>query len=214
MTIEICCDGFDKALVAQKAGADRVELCADLEIGGTTPTHETISRAIRSLDIPVNVLIRPRGGDFVFTDEEIAVMLDDIRFCGQEKANGVVIGALDKDGCIDMKASELLVRTARERGLSVTYHRAIDVSSDIFKSLEDILALKVDRVLTSGGKATAFEGLENLEKMQEIILARGSRVHLMPGSGVSASNVTEILKRTGAEEIHGSRTEIIEAARS
>lgn len=217
MTIEICCDGFEKALDAEKAGADRIELCQELEIGGTTPSHETIRKAAESLNIPVNVLIRPRGGNFVYSPSEVAQILDDIRFCGDlrsggKKVNGVVFGALGNDGSVDLESTTRMVEEARSMGLSTTFHRAIDESRDIFQALRDIISIRgIDRILTSGGSTDAYSGRQTIAEMVE---KAAGRISIMAGCGVTASNAVAIAAATGISEIHGSRLEIISALNS
>lgn len=217
MTIEICCDGFQKALAARDAGADRIELCQELGIGGTTPPHETIRKVVGALNIPVNVLIRPRGGDFVYAHSEVGQILDDIRFCGEllengKRVNGVVFGALRKDGSVDVDATREMVREAQCHGLSTTFHRAIDESVDIFRSLQDIMGIGgIDRILTSGGASDAYSGRQTIAEMVERSVGR---ISIMAGCGVTATNASAIVTATGIHEIHGSRLEIIPALRS
>ena len=217
MIIEICCDGFEKALAAERAGADRIELCQELSIGGTTPSHETIRRVVDSLNIPVNVLIRPRGGNFVYSPAEVGQILDDIRFCGELRAggkrvNGVVFGALREDGSVDVESTRKMVLEARKYSLSTTFHRAIDESSDIFKALRDIIDIGgVDRILTSGGASDAYSGRQVIAEMVE---TAAGRISIMAGCGVTAANAMAIVSATGIHEIHGSRLEIISALRS
>lgn len=217
MTIEICCDGFEKALSACEAGADRIELCQELAIGGTTPPHETIRRVVGALNIPVNVLIRPRGGDFAYAHSEVGQILDDIRFCGEllengKKVNGVVFGALLRDGSVDTDATREMAREAHRQGLSTTFHRAIDESADIFKNLQAIMDIGgIDRILTSGGASDAYSGRMVIAEM--VRMAHG-KLSIMAGCGVTAANATAIAAATGIHEIHGSRLEIIPALRS
>lgn len=211
ITIEICCDGSGKALEAQAAGAGRIELCADLPVGGITPPHEVIVRTVRALEIPVNVLVRPRAGDFRYTPAEIRTLLEDIRFCADAGADGVVVGALDGAGDVDVPTCRALIGLARNLGLSVTFHRAIDEAADLFRALDAVLSLRPDRILTSGGAPSAFEGRAAIARM--VRRAHGHAISIMPGAGVTADNVRRILEETGAAEIHGSRLEIIEAAR-
>ena len=217
MIIEICCDGFGKALSACEAGADRIELCQELPIGGTTPPHETIREVVGALNIPVNVLIRPRGGDFVYAHSEVGQILDDIRFCGElrengRRVNGVVFGALLRDGSIDADATRKMVREAHRQGLSTTFHRAIDESADIFSSLQAIMDIGgIDRILTSGGASDAYSGKQTIAEM---VAKAAGRISIMAGCGVTAANATAIAAATGIHEIHGSRLEIISAMKS
>ena len=196
---EICCGSLQSALNAQEAGANRVELCSALNLGGITPSYGTIEMARKMLDIDINVLIRTRGGDFLYDSDEVAVMIRDIRACASIGVQGVVIGALDPLGNIDMDCCRALVATAKNFDLSVTFHRAIDRAYDIFTALEDAIALDVDRVLTSGGKPSAHEGMETIAKMNQIA---DGRVIIMPGAGINAGNIKEIISTTGVSEVH------------
>ena len=196
---EICCGSLQSALNAQEAGANRVELCSALNLGGITPSYGTIEMARKMLDIDINVLIRTRGGDFLYDSDEVAVMIRDIRACASIGVQGVVIGALDPLGNIDMDCCRALVATAKNFGLSVTFHRAIDRAYDIFTALEDVIALDVDRILTSGGKPSAHEGMETIAKMNQIA---DGRVIIMPGAGINAGNIKEIISTTGVSEVH------------
>mgnify|MGYP003292170257 FL=1 len=193
---EICCGSLQSALNAQEAGANRVELCPALNLGGITPSYGTIEMARKMLDIDINVLIRTRGGDFLYDSDEVAVMIRDIRACASIGVQGV---ALDPLGNIDMDCCRALVATAKNFGLSVTFHRAIDRAYDIFTALEDVIALDVDRILTSGGKPSAHEGMETISKMNQIA---DGRVIIMPGAGINAGNIKEIISTTGVSEVH------------
>ena len=205
---EICSGSLQSALNAQEAGVHRVELCSALSLGGITPSYGFIEMARKRLKIDVNVLIRPRQGDFLYDSDEIAVMIRDIIACAQMGVNGVVIGALDPYGNVDMDACRAMVAVAKHHGLSVTFHRAIDRSCNIMAALEDVISLGADRILSSGGKRTSYEGLEVLAKMNE---AAAGRIIIMPGGGVNAENIKEILEVTGAEEIHFSGSETLQS---
>ena len=185
-----------------------MELCSALSLGGITPSYGFIEMARKRLKIDVNVLIRPRQGDFLYDSDEIAVMIRDIIACAQMGVNGVVIGALDPYGNVDMDACRAMVAVAKHHGLSVTFHRAIDRSCNIMAALEDVISLGADRILSSGGKRTSYEGLEVLAKMNE---AAAGRIIIMPGGGVNAENIKEILEVTGAEEIHFSGSETLQS---
>ena len=202
---EICCGSLESALNAQEAGADRIELCSALALGGITPSYGLIEQVRKRVKKEMNVLIRPRHGDFLYEPEEVAVMIADIQACARIGVNGVVLGALDPYGNVDMDSCRAMVAVAKHLGLSVTFHRAMDRARDIMEALDDAMALGVDRVLTSGGKPTAQQGLDVLAQMNR--LAAG-RTIIMPGSGVNAGNIKEILEVSGAREIHfsGSQT--------
>lgn len=201
MLVEICCDGLEAAMAAVGARADRIELCADLSCGGLTPPHEVLDSAV-TLGVPVNVLIRPREGDFVYSDSEIHHILFNVAYCGNVGVNGVVIGALTDDGMVDMPLCKDIVDMARSYGLSVTFHRAIDRTVDIMSALDDVLSLGVDRVLTSGGAESAIEGRETIKQM---VQRAGDRAVILAGAGVTPENAADLIKFTGVKEIHGSR---------
>ena len=205
---EICCGSLQSALNAQEAGANRVELCSALSLGGLTPSYGFIELARKRLKIDVNVLIRPRQGDFLYDSDEVAVMIRDITACAQMGVNGVVIGALDPFGNVDADACRAMVAVAKHHGMSVTFHRAIDRACNIMAALEDVISLGADRVLSSGGKPTSLEGVETLARMNA---AAAGRIIIMPGGGVNAGNIGEILKGSGAEEIHFSGSETIQS---
>ncbi len=202
MLVEICCDGLEAARVAVGAGADRIELCTDLACGGITPPHEILDEAV-TLGVPVNVLIRPREGDFVYNDSEIHHILFNIAYCGNVGVNGVVIGALTDDGRVDIPLCKDIVDLARSYGLSITFHRAIDRTADIMEALDDVLSLGVDRILTSGGAESAPEGKETIKKM---VKRAGNKAIILAGAGITPGNATELIEYTGVKEIHGSRT--------
>ena len=222
--VEICCDGIEAARKAFSAGADRIELCRDLSVGGVTPSREDILSAVAAAPCPVHVLIRPRGGDFNYSEAEIRQMLDDIRFCGEAGAGAVVIGALTPRRQIDGKTGGRLVEAARENGLGVTWHRSIDATPDPLEALEDVIALGVDRVLTSGGAASAWKGRDTLAEMAVLAEQRflenletgriTDKVLILPGCGITAANVRGLVAVTGVSEVHGSRLEILNALRA
>ena len=205
---EICSGSLQSALNAQEAGADRVELCSALSLGGLTPSYGFIELARKRLKIDVNVLIRPRQGDFLYDSDEIAVMIRDIIACAQMGVNGVVIGALDQFGNVDVDACRAMVAVAKHHGMSVTFHRAIDRACNIMAALEDVISLGADRILSSGGKPTSLEGLETLEQMNA---AAAGRITIMPGGGVNAGNIRQILEVSGAQEIHFSGSQTIQS---
>lgn len=201
MLVEICCDSLEAARVAVGAGADRIELCSDLACGGLTPPHDILDEAV-TFGVPVNVLIRPREGDFVYSDSEIHHILFNIAYCGNVGVNGVVIGALTDDGRVDMDLCKDIVDLARSYGLSITFHRAIDRTADIMEALDDVLSLGVDRILTSGGAESAPEGKEIIRKM---VKRAGNKAIILAGAGITPENAAELIKYTGVKEIHGSR---------
>ncbi|WP_233843924.1 copper homeostasis protein CutC [Dyella sp. 2HG41-7] len=198
MSLEIAAGSFASALAAQEGGADRVELCGSLAEGGITPSYGTLAMVRERVRIPVYVLIRPRGGDFLFDDAEFDIMCRDVETCARVGLDGVVIGALDADGQIDPRCSEL-VRTAGKLG--VTFHRAIDASADLSRSLESIIGLGCERVLTSGGHANALAGAQVIARLVE---QAGDRISIMAGAGIRSTNLVEIAGLSKAHEFHGS----------
>ena len=222
--IESCCTTLDGALAAEARGADRIELCTDLSVGGLTPPRDLIRETVSRLSIPVNVLIRPASGsrpaanrharpdrashpslggfsalDFVYDEEAVSQMESDIAFCRSAGAAGVVVGALTPDGAIDLPAMRRLVAAAGP--LSVTFHRAFDVcSEDPFQAVDKIISLLCTRLLTSGMAPTAWEGRELIARL---VRHAGDRLIIMPGSGVRPDNLTALAAATSAPEFHG-----------
>jgi len=194
---EVCVDSVAGVRAASEAGADRVELCGDLLEGGTTPSRGMIRRARTIAGIALNVMIRPRGGDFLFADDEFAIMETDVDTARAEGADGVVIGLLNADGRIDAGRTGELI--ARARPLSVTFHRAFDMTPDAFEALETLVKLGVDRVLTSGQEASVLEGLPLIA---ELIRRADGRIIVMPGGGITARNVARIVAGAKPREIH------------
>lgn len=204
MTVEICCDSLQAAKTAAGSGADRIELCADLSCGGLTPSHELIDE-VSTLGVPVNILIRPRAGDFVYNEHDIHHILFNIAYCGNSKINGVVIGALTREGKVDIPLCRDMVDLARSYNLSITFHRAIDESADIMAALDDVLSLGIERILTSGGRPSAPEGADVIKKMVE---RAAGRTVIMAGAGITPENVKNLIAETGVSEVHGSRAGI------
>ena len=205
LVLERCCTSAGEVREALANGASRAELCEELEVGGVTPSEENIRAAVAT-GLPVNVVVRPRGGSFVFSEEEKYSMLRSISMCRRLGAHGVVIGALKPDGSVDMPLMrELMAEASGENGgsrLSVTFHRAFDNCSDPFAALEDVISLGCDRLLTSGLKDTAPQGAELIA---ELVSRADGRIIVMPGSGVTPQNIRDLARRTGAREFHGTR---------
>jgi len=199
MGLEVAADSIGSALAAQAGGAMRVELCGGLDGGGLTPSFGTLAVLRDRLTIPLYVLIRPRVGDFVFDDAEVEAMRRDVEQCVRLGCDGVVLGALDPAGEVDMDTMRVLIAAAGSLG--VTFHRAIDVSADPRRALEDAIALGCERVLTSGARETAEEGAALIA---ELVEQAGTRLSVMPGSGVSDANLARLRALTGAREFHGS----------
>lgn len=186
-------------IAAQAAGAHRIELCDNEAGGGTTPSYGFIKMARQKLSIPLHPIIRPRGGDFFYSDEEINIMKADILQCKALGCDGIVLGVLDKDGNVDKLKCASLINLAYP--MSVTFHRAFDAAKNQAEALEDIISLGCERVLTSGGKHTAEEGAAEIAAL---IKQANDRIIIMPGSGIRAANILSIAKKTGATEFHSS----------
>lgn len=199
-TLEICCYSIQSVINAANQGANRVELCADLSAGGTTPSIGLIERVKWVHGIDVYVIIRPRYGDFLYTDDEIFIMENDISACEHHGLKGVVFGILKSDGSVDVERTKRLTELAYP--MDVTFHRAIDMSNDMFKAIDDIYACGIKRILTSGGFPTAMEGIDIIKKMVEYA---GDRVSIMAGSGVNAENIKQLYD-VGVREFHSSAT--------
>lgn len=195
--IEACVDSVESAQAAEAGGASRVELCDDLVEGGTTPSAGMIEVCCEGLNIPVFVIIRPRGGDFLYSDAELEVMRRDIVRAARSGASGVVLGLLRRDGSVDVERTRALIDAARP--LSVTFHRAFDVSRDADEALDTLLELEVDRVLTSGHAATAEAGIGVLARM---VRRSAGRIGVLAGGGVREENVRRIVAETGVREVH------------
>jgi copper homeostasis protein len=197
--LEICAFNLASALVAQQAGADRIEFCAGPEEGGTTPSAGAIRTAREKLRIALYPIIRPRGGDFLYSDEEFRSMIRDIEYCKQIGCNGVVFGILAADGSVDKARCARLVEVAYPLG--VTFHRAFDWSANPFEAMETIISIGCERILTSGQRPRAIEGVELLD---QLVREADDRIVIMPGSGVRAANIAELAGKTGASEFHTS----------
>ncbi len=196
--LEVCAGDIESVYTAAGGGADRVELCCALSEGGLTPSLGMIEEALNMDGIKVNVLIRPRSGDFVYSDAELRVMIRDIEACRKLGVNGVVFGALTPDGDIDMEACRKMTDAAK--GLHKTFHRAIDMCRDPRKAVEDIIALGCDRILTSGQAASAMDGADLIGELQREFPS----IIFVAAGGVSPENVEEIVAKTGVKEVHAS----------
>lgn len=203
--IEICANSAQSCLEAEVGGAHRVELCAGIPEGGTTPGYGEIKTAqALTSRIDINVIIRPRGGDFLYTRPEIQSMLYDIDLCKALKVHGVVFGCLTKEGDIDTALMRELIKAASP--LSVTCHRAFDVCRDPFQALEQLIELGCDRILTSGQQSDAVKGIPLLA---ELVKRAAGRIIIMPGCGVRENNIAQIEAETGATEFHTSARSIV-----
>ncbi len=204
--LEICVYSIESALEAEAGGADRVELCDNPPQGGTTPSHGAISGARRALKADLHVIVRPRGGDFLYTATEFEVMKSDIDVCKDLGVDGVVIGILLPDGLVDIVRTRELVERARP--MSVTFHRAFDMTADPHQALEDVIATGCDRVLTSGQAPTAMEGRELIARL---VKQAGARIVVMPGVAIREHNILELMRATGATEFHTAASKVHES---
>lgn len=200
--LEICTGTLDSVKSAAQGGADRVELCAALEVGGLTPSAGYITQALRIPGVRKHVLIRPRDGDFVYNKEELDIILHDIELCRQLGADGVVVGALTPTGDIDMEACRCFSTAAGE--LNTTFHRAFDECRDPSLALEQLISLGYNTILTSGQASKAEEAIPLLRRLNE---QANGRITIMPGSGVTPANAARIVRETGVAAIHASATD-------
>ncbi len=206
MVLEMCVDSLDSAVTAARGGADRVELCSDLTEGGITPSAGLIQAVRAAIEIDLYVMIRPRGGDSLYSDNEVELMALDILEAKRLGCDGVVLGMLTADGQVDIARTEKLVRLAAPMG--VTFHRAIDMTPNTAKACEDVLATGAERILTSGGKQTALLGAPEIAQMGNI--ARG-KIAIMAGSGIDAHNVAKVARMAGVTEFHASLRKRVES---
>jgi len=197
VAVEICVDSVESAVAAQAGGAQRVELCDNLMEGGTTPSYGAIDVARRLLDVKLHVIIRPRGGDFLYSETEFEIMKSDIETSKKFGVDGVVIGILDADGDIDTDRTKELVELARP--MSVTFHRAFDVCRDPFKALDELADIGIDRVLTSGQEATAVEGLELIGAL---VKHAADKISILACGNINERNIQKIVSATGVSEVH------------
>ena len=206
MIIEVCANSYESAINAEQGGADRIELCKDLYLDGLTPTYETAKKTIDELNIPVFILIRPREGDFNYSNEEFELMKADIVKFKEMGCKGIVSGVLNEDKTVDLERTKELIELTRP--LEFTFHRAFDVVTDPFKEIENLIELGIERVLTSGQKDKAIEGLKLLKELKEKVK---NRIKIMPGSGITIDNFK---KFNSFGEIHGSFTNGLKAVAS
>ncbi|MBK7088071.1 MAG: copper homeostasis protein CutC [Chitinophagaceae bacterium] len=199
MLLEIIAFNIQSCATIQNAGAQRIELCGNPTEGGTTPSYGFIKAAREVTGIQLFPIIRPRGGDFLYSNEEFEIMKSEIKLCKEFGCDGVVIGLLNADGTIDKKRTAALVSLAYP--LEVTFHRAFDRVKDMYIALEDVIEAGCGRILTSGLFPTAEQGMGNLQKLVE---AANNRIVIMPGSGVRSDNINIIAQKTGASEFHSS----------
>lgn len=194
---EICANSVESCVAAQEGGAQRVELCAGISEGGTTPSYGEIITARELLDIKLHIIIRPRGGDFLYSETEVRIMERDIHLAREAGVDGVVFGCLTAEGDIDIPLTKRLMHASE--GLSVTFHRAFDQCRNPFEALEQLIELGCNRILTSGQQPTAEQGIPLL---RELVQRAGDRIIILPGSGINEKNIAHIAKETGAKEFH------------
>jgi copper homeostasis protein len=207
VTVEICVGSVQGVLAAEAAGADRAELCSDLVEGGITPSAGTIHSARERSSLGLMVIVRPRGGDFLYSDEEFEVMKYDIQAARDCGADGVVLGLLQQDGAVDCRRTAELVQLARP--MSVTFHRAFDMTPDPHIALQQLLSLGVDRVLTSGQEENAHSSMPLL---RQLIQEAGEDLIVMPGGGLTRENIAEVVAQTGAHEVHFAALQVVESS--
>ncbi|HIF9349275.1 TPA: copper homeostasis protein CutC [Photobacterium damselae] len=195
--LEVCIDNIESLHLAQQGGATRIELCSSLALGGLTPNFGFMQAAAKYAQVPVYAMIRPRQGDFLFTDQDMEIMLADVHAAKQANLSGVVLGVLTDQGQVDKDQLKALIHQAQ--GMGVTFHRAIDQCIDPMATLDILMSLGCERVLTSGLKANAYDGRVMLKEM---VTYCGERLSIMAGAGVTAENVGQIISATGVREIH------------
>lgn len=204
IAVEISVESVERAVAAERGGASRIELCWALEVGGVTPAIELMREARARVKVPIFSMVRPRGGDFVYSPAEFEEMKVAIAVARAERMDGVVLGLLQRDGRVDVERTTELVRAAAP--LPVTFHRAFDESADLFEALEDVIATGATRLLTSGGAATAPEAVA---RVAELVRRARGRIVVMPGSGVTAGNVAKMAEVTGAVEFHAGLSSVV-----
>lgn len=205
--LEICANSVSSAKAAEQGGATRIELCQSLELGGTTPSWGLLKNVLHETELGVHVLIRPRTGDFVYHADEVKEMIDDITQCKDLGASGVVIGALTTEGEVDIAIMEDLVKATGD--MKLVFHRAFDRCKDPLSSVQQIIDLGFDRILTSGQESSAYAG-RNL--LKELVDGFGQEIEIMPGAGVNEENIEQIILSTGARSVHSSAKVIYPSA--
>ena len=207
MILEICVDSLDSVIACAEGGADRIELCASLTEGGLTPSAGVLSQARAIFPGEIAMMIRPRGGDFLYSPAEIVAMSADIELARELGADAVVFGCLSPDGMIDIAAAETLLDVCN--GLPAVFHRAFDVSKDLLESLETIVELGFERILTSGGKPYVMQALDTIAGL---VTQADGRIDILPGGGIKAEQIEEIVKATGVNQVHLSARSLRESA--
>jgi copper homeostasis protein len=195
--IEICVDRMDSVNHCAMAGIDRIELCAALSEGGLTPSLGFLRAARRQFTGKIMMMIRPRSGDFLYSQAEKDIMLDEVALASDHGADGIVFGCLQPDGCIDEEFTSAMI--AKASSMDITFHRAFDVTPDLFSSLETLIRLGIPRILTSGGKADVWQGMENITAL---IRQAGQDITILPGGGLTSARASEFIHHTMTKEIH------------
>jgi len=206
ITIEICANSVESCIAAQRGGAQRVELCDNLYEGGTTPSLGTVRTARKYVTIDLFVIVRPRGGDFLYSDTEYEIIKSDIEILKNENINGIVIGFLNENGTINTKRTAEIVQLAKP--MKVTFHRAFDMVNNPFEALEDIISCECDFILTSGLQNKAVEGLPLIK---ELVKKAAGRIEIMPGSGIGEENFQQIVLESNAQNFHLSLRKSLES---
>jgi copper homeostasis protein len=202
--LEISVESVEAAMAAERGGADRIEFCSNAREGGTTPSPQLLRVVRERVRLPIFSMVRPQPGNFVYSDEECETMQRDVDAAKESGMDGIVLGLLDVDGQVDIGRTKRLVERARP--LEVTYHRAFDECTDLRKSLEDVIKTGATRLLTSGGKQTAPEGLDMLG---DLVRDAGERLIVMPGSGIHSGNIRGTVQKTGAREFHAALSSVV-----
>ncbi len=197
--LEVCVESLDCAVAAQRRGANRIELCSDLSVGGLTPALELMRTVRDQVDLPIYAMIRPRAGNFCYTDPEFEAMQKEIAIAKQLGMDGIVLGILDSESRVDIGRSKELVGLAHP--LEVTFHRAFDESGDLLCALEAVVPTGAKRILTSGGCASATQGAKNLSRL---VAAAADRVIIMPAGGIDAQNISALIRQSNVREVHAS----------
>lgn len=197
MVLEIACFNLESCLIAQQAGAIRIELCSDYQVGGITPSKELIRELRKKITVDLFVMIRPRGGNFIYSENEFLQMQETILFCKEQKCEGVAFGILNENNEVDRERCSKLVSMAKP--MQCTFHRAFDECSEPEKALNEISECGFYRILTSGGKGNA---IENLSQFKQLIELSKNKITIMPGGGIRSQNILEIIQQTGAKEFH------------
>ncbi|HEY1472258.1 MAG TPA: copper homeostasis protein CutC [Candidatus Acidoferrum sp.] len=202
--LEITVESVDAALAAQRGGADRIELCADLHCGGLAPTVDTMREARPALQLPIFAMIRPRAGNFVYTNDEISLMKSQIAQARDLRMDGIVLGVLLENNTVDVSLLKSLVEFAAP--LPLTFHRAFDETPDLFRALEDVISAGATRILTSGGASKAPQGLDTLARLVQIA---DQRIIIVPGSGIHPENFATVRKSVNAREYHSGLSSVL-----